>query len=77
LRTLGATVDFHDPHVHKWTAGDVVMTCVPDLKSAIARSDVAVLLQAHREYDRQALGECGTRILDTRGVLSGPLVTRL
>ena len=77
LRTLGAMVDFHDPHVREWTADGMATTCVPDLEAALVESDVAVLLQAHRAYDRQALGACGTRILDTRGVLSGPLVTRL
>ena len=77
LCALGAEVEFHDPHVHQWSAEGLEMTCVADLEAALAAADVAVLLQAHRDYNRQALGDCGTRILDTRGVLSGSLVTRL
>lgn len=77
LRALGATVDFHDPHVLKWTVDGKAISCVPDLEAALSGSDVAVLLQAHRDYDLQALGKCGTRIFDTRGVISGPFVTRL
>lgn len=77
LLALGATVTFNDPFIDEWMVDGVRIECDADLDAGLARADVAVLLQAHRHYERESLGASGTPILDTRGVLSGPLVTRL
>ena len=77
LGALGANVDFHDPYVTDWEVGVNVLRRVPDLAEALVSCEVAVLLQAHRAYELKALGTGPTPILDTRGVLTGPYVTRL
>ena len=69
LMAGGARVDFHDPLIEEWVVDDRRLRCVPDLEQALARSDVAVLLQAHRVYDGAAIVRAGRRVLDTRGVL--------
>jgi len=77
LAALGADVRYHDPYVLQWQAGNLTVSCEPDLTAALASADVAVLLKAHSSYDRDWLGSQSTPILDTRGVISGPSVTRL
>ena len=77
LEALGAIVSYHDPYVAEWHLNGHSLTRVDDLPSAVAQSDVVVLLQAHVAYDRDVLGDLKKPILDTRGVLSGPRVTRL
>ena len=77
LEDLGAIVEFHDPLVAQWRVRDHDLVRVEDLASAMARADVIVLLQAHRQY--RGLGERLPEVplLDTRGLLVGPGVTRL
>ena len=77
LAALGAKVAYHDPFVPTWQAGSAALECEPDLAAALADADVAILLQAHSSYDRDWLGRQPTSILDTRGVITGPSVTRL
>jgi UDP-N-acetyl-D-mannosaminuronate dehydrogenase len=46
-----------------------VLTCAPDLDAALASADVTVLLQPHAQYDLDAIGSSGAKILDTRGAV--------
>lgn len=77
LEALGAHVSYHDPYVENWYLNGHSVRRVEDLPGELEQTDVAVLLQAHKAYDREALGRLDRPILDTRGVLSGPHVTRL
>jgi UDP-N-acetyl-D-glucosamine dehydrogenase len=78
LLRAGARISHHDPHVRSWRLGDDVLEVVPDLGEAVAAADLVVLLQAHRDYDLEALAASATRLLDTRGVVpEGPGVERL
>ncbi len=77
LGALGAEVAFHDPYVDRWQLNGHSLTRVDDLQAALDASDAVVLLQAHSAYDLAALGELSAPVLDTRGVLTGPRVTRL
>ena len=74
---LGASIKFHDPFVAEWVVDGAIIERVEHLGTGLAETDVAVLLQAHRLFDREILGASATPVLDTRGVLSGPHVTRL
>lgn len=77
LLALGASIKFHDPFVAEWVVDGAKIERVEHLVTGLLAADVAVLLQAHRLFDREALGASVTPVLDTRGVLSGPHVTRL
>jgi len=77
LEALGALVSYHDPYVPEWHLNGHSLTRVADLDAAVEQSDVVVLLQAHTQYDLVALGDVSTPLLDTRGVVTGPMVTRL
>ena len=77
LLALGASIKFHDPFVAEWVVDGAIIERVEHLGTGLAETDVAVLLQAHRLFDREILGASATPVLDTRGVLSGPQVTRL
>jgi len=77
LMDLGADVAFHDPLVSTWQVRDLVLPRVDHLDRAMADSDVIVLLQAHRDYRTLVDRLPSVPLLDTRGILSGPGVTRL
>lgn len=80
LASWGAKVSYHDPFVPQWSprGSAAVLTCAPDLDAALAAADVVVLLQPHAQYDLDAIGASGAKILDTRGAtMTAPTVTRL
>ncbi|WP_461022793.1 nucleotide sugar dehydrogenase [Thalassiella azotivora] len=77
LLAAGAQVDFHDPFVPEWRVGDRVLSRVGDLDEALDASDVAVLLQAHTDYDVRDLESRAARLFDTRGVTTSDDVHRL
>jgi UDP-N-acetyl-D-mannosaminuronate dehydrogenase len=68
LSSLGATVQYHDPHVAAWTVGDVEVARTDDLEGAAAAADLVILVQHHREYDADHLARVAKRFFDTRGV---------
>lgn len=78
LTAAGAIVGYHDPLVEHWcpTNTGPVKSRV-SLEGALAESDLAVLLQAHREIDLRLLEGGPCHVLDTRGVLEGRNITRL
>jgi nucleotide sugar dehydrogenase len=73
----GALVEYHDPHVPEWSVDGRVMRSVPSVEAATSGADLVVLLQAHRAYDLPALEDLAPRLLDTRGVTTGPRSERL
>ena len=77
LLAMGADVRFFDPYVDRFEVKDRQLLAENDLASAVEWSDLVVLLQAHRQIvGSDALAQA-SRILDTRGVLSGDNVERL
>jgi UDP-N-acetyl-D-glucosamine dehydrogenase len=77
LRELGAIIECHDPFVERFTVDDEPVYLVDDLYSAIDRSDVVVLLQAHSSFDLQRVADRAAVVFDTRGVMTGDSVVRL
>jgi UDP-N-acetyl-D-glucosamine dehydrogenase len=77
LRDLEADVAYHDPFVADWALGAEHLLGAEDLLRAVAQADICVLLQHHRCYDLDQIAAVASRILDTRGVMSGPTVERL
>ncbi|MCM3659803.1 nucleotide sugar dehydrogenase [Georgenia satyanarayanai] len=68
LADKGAVVTFHDPHVQTWHTNGSSVERVADLEEAVADADLVMLLQHHRDYDVNALGDAAKRFFDTRGV---------
>ena len=78
LVAMGAEVSYHDPHIPAARIADLDLTSADDLELAVKESDLVVLLQDHRDYDREWLAWQGVRVLDTRGVLpAAPTVEAL
>lgn len=75
LQDLGAEVVFHDPLVSEWQVRHQDVARVGDVDAAMRQADVVILLQAHRQY--RDLQPPAVPFLDTRGILTGPGVTRL
>ena len=77
LLSMGAEVRYFDPYVDEFVVEGCGLSGEPNLAKAIALTDMAVLVQAHRQIvDSDALA-LAPRILDTRGVLEGDNVERL
>ena len=77
LIELGARVSYLDPLVDSWAIDGAEVRRTTDLKEGLREAHVAVLLQAHSSFDHDEISGSGTWTLDTRGVLSGPMVVRL
>ena len=77
LIELGARVSYLDPLVDSWAIDGAEVRRTTDLKEGLREAHVAVLLQAHSSFDHDEISGSGTWTLDTRGVLSGPIVVRL
>jgi nucleotide sugar dehydrogenase len=79
LVAAGAHVRFHDPHVQTWHLDqDTDLERVADLDEALAKADIAVLLQKHTGYDLDRFAEAAALLLDTRGAVpAGATVERL
>lgn len=75
LREGGANLLFHDPFVEDWYLEWGVLKRT-DLQEGLSSADLVILLQPHAEYAAEAFTQAAP-VLDTRGVLSGPHVTRL
>jgi UDP-N-acetyl-D-glucosamine dehydrogenase len=67
LAEKGAVLSYHDPRVTEWKTDAGVLSSVADPASAAADADIVILLQAHREYDVNALAEIAPLFFDTRG----------
>ena len=77
LIELGARVSYIDPLVDSWAIDGVEVKKTADLSDGLREAHVAVLLQAHSSFDQNEISGSGTWTLDTRGVLTGPMVVRL
>ncbi|MCX4969444.1 nucleotide sugar dehydrogenase [Streptomyces sp. NBC_00654] len=68
LRSLGADVAYHDPHVPTWEVDGTPVPAAPaDLPTALAQADLVILLQQHKEYDIDVIEQHAPLLLDTRG----------
>lgn len=77
LREAGAAITFHDPNVAVWHLAGDALDRVTNLAVAVTEADAVVLLQAHNEYDTDALAETAAYLFDTRGVTTSARVDRL
>ncbi len=77
LAALGAQLSYHDPHVLRWSVGDVEVPRTDDLEGAAAAADLVILVQHHREYEADHLAGIAKRFFDTRGVTHGNQAHRL
>lgn len=76
LLQMGADVRFHDPFVEQFDAGGSALRSVT-LEEAAESADLVILLTPHDKILASGALGLARRILDTRGVLSGPNVERL
>jgi len=77
LLEMGANLTYYDPFVESFDVAGVQLDPAADLQSAVADADLVILLQPHDcIVDSPALSSA-TRILDTRGALTGANVERL
>lgn len=77
LLDLGAVVSYYDPLVVEWKVDEELIKGEVDLRAGLQETEVAVLLQAHSQFDLKLITKNASCVLDTRGVLSGPNVVRL
>ena len=72
LQELGATVDYHDPHVpasHKMRKHDLGMQSIELSPQALAGYDCVLIATHHSAYDWAMVGEHAQLVIDTRGVM--------
>ncbi|WP_447040955.1 nucleotide sugar dehydrogenase [Streptomyces sp. DSM 118878] len=67
LRTLGAEVSYHDPHVPAWEVDGTPVRSEPELTAALDGTELAILLQRHSVFDMETIERRAPRLLDTRG----------
>ncbi|MCN9242332.1 nucleotide sugar dehydrogenase [Streptomyces sp. RY43-2] len=77
LLAAGADVRYHDPYATEFTIDGRPLPRAEHLQDAMAQADVAILLQDHACYAREALGQARCALLDTRGNVVGSRVTLL
>ncbi|MGH3516232.1 MAG: nucleotide sugar dehydrogenase [Haloechinothrix sp.] len=77
LLEFGAKVSYHDPHVPEWSVNGDTVPRVDDLPSALASSDVSILLQPHSTYDLADIAKQAKLLFDTKGKVEGAGVERL
>jgi UDP-N-acetyl-D-glucosamine dehydrogenase len=68
LLELGAEISYHDPHVAE--VSELGLRSVP-LDEALAASDVACIVTAHREVDYAQVVAEAPLVVDLRGVSRG------
>jgi UDP-N-acetyl-D-glucosamine dehydrogenase len=69
LRSRGAAVAYHDPHVLAWQVDGEAVPRATDLAAAVATADLVILLQPHQGYDLAEIGRTARLMLDTRGAV--------
>ena len=77
LLEKGAQLEFHDPMVETWQLNGRELTRVADLKAALNRADITVMLQDHASYNTDELINESNLLFDTRGRIDHPEVERL
>lgn len=72
LETLGAHVDYSDPHVaatHKMRKYDLQMTSVPLTPASLAGYDCVLIATHHKAFNWQQIADHAKLIVDTRNAL--------
>ena len=77
LRARGVKVSGHDPHLLEFNVDGSPLSLHDRLDDALSSCDLVVLVQAHREYDLEAIQRSAPLVFDTRGKMRGPNVERL
>ncbi|GAB2823945.1 nucleotide sugar dehydrogenase [Alpinimonas psychrophila] len=79
LLDMGATLSYFDPHVPSWVVNGLTVPREPNLTAALSGSDIAIVVQAHKEFIDAAseIGACATAVLDTTGKFVGSNIERL
>jgi nucleotide sugar dehydrogenase len=77
LRSRGADLSYHDPHVAQWSLGGEPVRRADDLAAEVAAADLVILLQDHTAYDLDQLSRAARLVLDTRGRTAGSHIARL
>ena len=74
LQTMGAHVDYHDPHVpatHKMRRFDLGMKSIELSDEALASYDCVLIATPHSAYDWRRIARHSRLVVDTRGVMRG------
>jgi UDP-N-acetyl-D-mannosaminuronate dehydrogenase len=76
---MGADLSYFDPHVPTWSVNGNVVPRSSNIIEALSNSDVAVLVQPHKEFLESAnqISTSETVVLDTTGKFSGTNIERL
>ncbi len=77
LRSRGADLAYHDPHIPEWSLNGEPVRLAADLDAEVAEADLVILLQDHSAYDLDRISRSARLILDTRGRIAGAQVARL
>ena len=77
LLEKGAQLEFHDPMVETWRLKGRELTRVADLKAALNRADITLMLQDHASYNTDELINESNLLFDTRGKINHTEVERL
>lgn len=73
-----ADLKFHDPYVKTWNvSSELTLKRVNVLQEAIEEADLVVLLQAHKDYDLEALRQSSKLFFDTTGKSDAPAEFKL
>jgi UDP-N-acetyl-D-glucosamine dehydrogenase len=71
LRTMGAELSYHDPHVESVVIDDQLYESLPLDEGLIERCDIVIVLTDHAEVDYGRVLEDARCVFDTRGVTAG------
>ena len=77
LLGLGAELTYVDPFVATWQVSGRPVPRTDSLESALADSDIVLMLQPHSAFSRRAIEESATPVLDTSGRFTGPSIQTL
>jgi UDP-N-acetyl-D-glucosamine dehydrogenase len=69
LREKGANVSYHDPYVASVHYEGIDLTCVPNLDTALSRSDCVIIVTDHSNYDWADISKKAKLLVDTRRVI--------
>ena len=71
LRTMGAELSFHDPHVGSVVIDDQLYESQPLDDALIERCDIVIVLTDHEGVDYERIVKGARCVFDTRGVTAG------
>ena len=72
LQSLGAKVEYHDPHVpstHKMRKHDLQMDSVAWSNQKLAEYDCVLIATDHKWYDWQQIADHAQLVVDSRGAM--------